>query len=471
MISLLAAFTSTEADPDFWWHLRIGQWMLQNGLPRHDIFTYTVPGHTWTDHEYLTEIAMALIQGWGGLLAISIAFGLLTWAGFWLIFLSARAQRAPYVIAALGIVLGALAGSPIWGPRAQMITFFMACLQLHWLRQYLAGRSRALYWFPLLMVLWANLHGGWVIAFGFFGVALAAEALKLVVDRQDLAARAHLRRLVIITVASGLAVLATPHGPSLLLYPFQTQGSVAQQSLIVEWFSPNFHRSDLKPFEAMILLAFVGFALRRPTLYDLLLTLAVTALALQSVRHIALFVAAVTPILITTWAGVWRELAERRSWRLGAAPPRPLFAATTAVALLAVTVATVGVIASHLRQQDQVTRSEFPVGAADWLAAHPEVGTRMFNQYGYGGYLAYRFYPDPNRRVYVFGEAELMGDPLLVRYEAVASLQSDWQSILDQDRVDYVVFNRGSALPDVLATEPGWERVYQDAYTEIYVRR
>ena len=71
MISLLAAFTSTEADPDFWWHLRIGQWMLQHGLPRTDIFTYTVADHTWTDHEYLTEIAVALIQGWGGLLAIS----------------------------------------------------------------------------------------------------------------------------------------------------------------------------------------------------------------------------------------------------------------------------------------------------------------------------------------------------------------------------------------------------------------
>jgi len=131
----------------------------------------------------------------------------------------------------------------------------------------------------------------------------------------------------------------------------------------------------------------------------------------------------------------------------------------------------VAVIASHLRQQDDVITSEFPVGAADYLAAHPEVGTRMFNQYGYGGYLAYRFYPDPNRRVYIFGEAELMGDDLLHRYQDVASLRANWTQVLDQDRVDYVVFNRGEALSNVLATEPGWERVYQDAYTEIYVRR
>ena len=274
-----------------------------------------------------------------------------------------------------------------------------------------------------------------------------------------------------IGAASGLAVLATPHGPGLLLYPLATQGSVAQQSLIVEWFSPDFHRLDLKPFEAMLILLFTGFVLRRPSLYDLLLSITVLVAALQSVRHIALFVAAATPILITTWSAIWQRFSTARGWRLAAAPPRPLFAATTALALLLISASTVVVIASHLSQQDQVIRSQFPVGAADWLAAHPEVGTRMFNQYGYGGYLAYRFYPDPNRRVYIFGEAELMGDDLLHRYQDVASLRSNWNSLLDQDRVDYVVFNRGEALTDVLATEPGWERVYQDAYTEIYVRR
>jgi hypothetical protein len=471
MLALLAAFTSTQADPDYWWHLRIGQWMLANGLPHHDIFTYTVPDHVWTDHEYATEVLMALIAGWGGLAAISIGFGLLTWAGFWLIYASVRPHRPPYVIAALGLALGALAGAPIWGPRAQMITFFLVCLELHWIRGYLAGRSRALYWFPVVMVLWANLHGGWAVAFVFLGVAFVAEALKLVADRRDPMAWAHLRRLALIGVASLAAVLATPHGPSLLLYPLLTQGSAAQQNLIVEWFSPNFHRNDLKPFELMVMLLIAGFAIRRPSLHDLLLTIAVLALALQSVRHIALFVAAATPIAIVTWSEIWRRASAARGWRTGASQPRPLFAVTTAVALVVIAAASAAVMASHLRTQDQVLRSEYPVAAADWLAANPGVGTRMFNQYGYGGYLADRFYPDPNRRVFVFGEAELMGDELLLKYQDVASLRSDWKQVLDGYRVDYVVFNRGEALSNVLAADPDWTRVYQDAYTEIYVRR
>lgn len=59
-----------------------------------------------------------------------------------------------------------------------------------------------------------------------------------------------------------VAVAATPHGLSLYPYPFQTQGSVAQQKLIVEWFSPDFHQIYLRPFEAMVFLVIIGFALR-----------------------------------------------------------------------------------------------------------------------------------------------------------------------------------------------------------------
>src|SRR5207248_1405051 len=84
----------------------------------------------------------------------------------------------------------------------------------------------------------------------------------------------------------------------------------------------------------------------------------------------------------------------------------------------AVAVATAGVAiaAVTLRGQAASTRANYPVAAADWLALHPSVGTHMFNEYSWGGYLADRFYPDPSRRVFIYGEAELMGDALLADY-------------------------------------------------------
>src|SRR4029077_10875440 len=169
----------------------------------------------------------------------------------------------------------------------------------------------------------------------------------------------------------------------------QTQGSVAQQKLIVEWFSPDFHQIYLRPFEAMVFVVIGGFALRRPRLYEFLLTVTALGLALQSVRHVALFVAAATPVMIGSYSDFWRELAASRGWKF---PPlaRPLFAVTTALVLVVVVLVGAVKIDADINPatQQKLDADSYPIGAADWLAAHPNVGTRMFNQYGWGGYLA-----------------------------------------------------------------------------------
>jgi hypothetical protein len=463
-------FIEGVQDPDFWWHLRIGEWMIQNGrLPSQDLFTFTVPSHVWTDHEYLSEVLMWLVYTATGAVGIAIAFGLITWGGFLVIYRQVR--RQPFVIVGVGLALGALAGWPIWGPRIQMITFALSCLELYWLHGYLSGRSRALNFFPLVMALWANLHSGWAVAFVWLGAALAAELIGWAWDRSNPAHKAHVRVLAIITAVSVVAVLATPHGFSLYLYPFETQGSVAQQKLIVEWFSPDFHQIYLRPFEAMIFVLIAGFVLHRPRLYEFFLTMAALGLALESVRHVALFVAAATPVMITSYSGYWKELASSRGWKF---PPlaRPLFAVTTALVLVLVCVVVAIKIDTDINPtaQHKLDAASYPIGAANWLAAHPEVGTRMFNQYGWGGYLLYRFYPEPNRKVFIFGEADLMGDQLLNQYNDIQSLAPDWITLLNQYQVDYVVFNKGAALSNVLATQPAWTLVYSDPVAVIYVR-
>ena len=109
MIVILALFIGGIQDPDFWWHLRIGRWMVENGkLPSHDLFTFTIPNHVWTDHEYLTEALMWMVYSATGALGVSVAFGLITWSGFWTMYRQVR--RRPFVIAGLGLALAAIAG-------------------------------------------------------------------------------------------------------------------------------------------------------------------------------------------------------------------------------------------------------------------------------------------------------------------------------------------------------------------------
>jgi hypothetical protein len=477
MIALVAAFTSTVQDPDFWWHLRTGYWMLENHrLPSQDLYTYTVGSHSWIDHEYLAEVLMAYLNTWGGLTLISLFFAALTLCGFLFIYRTADAGRRPYVIAGLGLALGGLAGAPIWGPRAQMITFTFTCLELYWIGSYLAGRSRSINYLPLVMVLWANLHGGFVIAFVLLGIAITAELMDWVLERDDTRRMGHRKRvrtLGQVTLICLVAVLATPHGLSVYTNPIETLTSPAQRRLIVEWFSPDFHQLVIAPFLAMILLLLGGFALRRPSTYQLLLTLAALGLALESARNIAIFVAATTPILIETWSGIWEDLRISRDWSLSSSPPSALLRGVTVAALVVIAGVVVFRVGTALSHQDADTVSNYPVKAADYLAAHPEVGTRMYNQYGWGGYLANRFYPDPNRRVFIFGEASVMGDSFLQQYQDIQTLRTDWQQLLDKYQVDYVVYNRHEALTNVLEALPAkWDcGVYQDSQAEICVRR
>ncbi|MGH7776776.1 MAG: hypothetical protein ACREPI_06330 [Candidatus Dormibacterales bacterium] len=472
LIASAVAFISTVQDPDFWWHVRIGQWMVQNGrLPSHDLFTYTVPGNVWTDHEYVTEVLMYLAYRAGGAAAVSLGFGAVSWLGLYAVYRTCEPERRPYVIVGLVLLLAVLAGEPIWGPRAQMLEFSFTALLLYWLQGYLSGRSRAIVWFPLVMVVWANTHGSFVVAFAFLGAALAAEGARWALDRSSRVHRDRFWVLAAVFVASAAAMLVTPHGPGFVLYPLRTQGSAAQQLLIQEWLSPDFHAAYLRPFEAMLLVLVVGFAVRRPSLYELLVSLIAVALALESQRHIALFVAACTPVVVASWSAGWTQVARRLRPRLrGGKAPRGA-AVVTAVALALIGVASAVKVASDLSTQARVTAASYPVGAATWLAAHPGVGTRMFNQYGWGGYLVERFYPQPDRRVFIFGEAELMGDSMLYRYNDLQTLRPDWRAILDRYRVDYVVFNHGAALSNVLLTQPDWKRVYSDGVADIFVRR
>jgi hypothetical protein len=222
----------------------------------------------------------------------------------------------------------------------------------------------------------------------------------------------------------------------------------------------------------MVFLVIIGFALRRPPLHEFLLTLVGLGLALQSVRNVVLFVAVATPVMINCYSAYWKELSAARGWKFEL-PPRRIFAVTTAIVLAVISGATAFRIYDSVNpaKQQSMVAADYPVAAADWLDAHAEVGTRMYNQYGWGGYLAYRFYPQPNRKVFIFGEAALMGDPLLNEYEDVQTLRSTWKLRLDEYKVDYVVYNRGEALANVLATQSDWKLVYEDPVAVIYVRR
>jgi hypothetical protein len=470
-IVILCVIVRRGGDPDIFWHLVTGQWMVDNHqVVSQDIFTFTVAGKSWIDPEYTTEIIAYLLYKVGGLTLVSLGFAAVTFTGFLLIWRRVRIEASNLVIAAVVIGIAGLAGAEVWGPRPQMITFAFSCLELLWLDRYLRGGSRAIYWLPLVMVAWANLHGGFLFGLVPVGVAGFVEAIHWIRRVDGDVHRRRTRNLVLIFVGCVAAALINPHGIGLYSYVIQPQFSSVQQNFIAEWQSPNFHVLEERGFELMLLLIPLAFALRRPSLWDVCLTLVVTYAALSAVRHSALFVAAETPMLVWSFTAGWERTSPARrvtEWMV----PRARLVLGGAVAVLVIAVLGTGLfVRSTLSGQTRATAANFPVGAADWLASHPTVGTHMFNQYGWGGYLIYRFYPDPDRRVFSFGEATLLGNKVMQQVSDVELGNPDWQQIFAEYGIDYVIDVPGA--PEVLALEvdPQWTKVYDDGLAVVMVK-
>ncbi len=472
MIGMLPLVVRRVGDADYWWHIVTARWILDHhALPAHDLYTYTVPDHRWTDHEYLSELLMYGLGKVGGQLAVSLGFGAITWAGFWFLLRRINLRATNFVATAAALALAAVAGVAVWGPRPQMITFALVCVELYLLERFLHGDHRGLYAMPLIMVAWANFHGGFVIAFLFLGIAFSVELVRWLMDRSKLQSRTRAGRIALISIASAIAGLINPHGFSLYTYSWRTQTSAVQQAFIREWQSPDFHNWEMRGFEAMFILLLIGLALRRarPTLFSVIVAVTGLLLALQSVRHIAIFVATATPLLAWTWSPPLADIGQRWSRVISRLRPQRLVgAAATVTAIIALVVLVA--LRSLLAHQAASTVDNYPSGAADYLDAHPTVGTHMFSDYAWGGYMIYRFYPQQSRRVFLFGEADLMGDTIMNEYVDVVGLHSDWLDILNRHNVDYVVFEPDMPLTSALATQPNWHQVYSDRVAVIYVR-
>src|SRR5438132_3656682 len=230
-LTMLIAAIQPVTAPDFWWHVTTGNWILgHHTVPHQDLYTFTVHDHRWITHEWLSEVILALLYAAGRLPLVSLTLGAVTAAGFLFVYLAID-RRVNFVIAGLALALGVAAANPIGRPRIQMITFALSALTYLWVKRFCEGKSRALYFLPAVMLVWVNLHAGFVLGYGILGIALLVEALRYLMRRPGAMTLPRLRAMTIILGASiGVAIL-NPNGWDIYLYPIQTGGSAEQQRL------------------------------------------------------------------------------------------------------------------------------------------------------------------------------------------------------------------------------------------------
>jgi len=460
------------SDPDLWWHLKTGQYIIAHKtVPHSDAFSYTRGGQPWVAHEWLSQLFLYGLYrtgGWAGLILVSAA---ITAATFFLLYL--RCAETPYV-AGFVTVWGAIAGAPSWGVRPQTLTWLLVSL---WLL--ILDRSKAkcllLWWTLPLMLLWVNLHASYALGLVILALFIAAELVEvwfgLVAVQQ---ARPHLQALALTFLFNLTLVPLNPNGVRLYSYPLETLRSRAMQDYIVEWFSPNLHSREFWPFLLLLLgtIAALAWIPRAVRVHNILLLLGSAYAALFSMRMIPFFILIAVPILSRQhhdWI-VLRKSGNPEFEPVGPATRAhrtrfsPKLLLNTVIATAMIVFVCLRVV-RVLEQQPLVEQAHFPAGAVEFLKMHPTDGP-VFNHYDWGGYLIWKLYPDAP--VFIDGRADLYGEHLLKQFADTFQLKGDWKQTLNQWHVKTVVVPANSALAEALRRQAGWTISYADRQATIF---
>jgi len=518
LIALFAMAVRVPTSPDMWWHLRCGevQWRTQSVL-KQDIFSHTAVGAPWVNQSWLPQLAMYALHLWGGFAALALAVSTLVTATFGVVMLaslrfasvrfaslrfaslrfassrgaSLGADRAPPIHwpaatwwapywHAFVVLWAAIASGPVWVARPHLLTLLFTALWTWLLERWRRGsdvsNGYALAWLPPLMLVWANCHSGYIIGLLLLGIEVGGAFRDALVHDAP-RSWAGIRPLLLVILLCTLAALLNPQGIQLLLMPFRTLSSAAQQTYIAEWASPNWNTRETWPFLGLLLVTWAALTLsdHRPRFIDLLRALAFTALALRSMRYIGLSAVVLAPLLVYYGSRVLQRAGAR--WGPPEARTHPARGSTVLNwALLALVLAGAAFKVSlplNPATIDRVHSRFFPVAAVDYIRGDTRSSAgglpeTLFNDYGWGGYLIWRLYPDTP--VFIDGRADPYGDELIGAYRSAISARPDWEKTLEQYAVHSALIPTGSSLAAVLRERGDWQEVYEDGLAAIYVR-
>jgi hypothetical protein len=468
--ALLLGPKMLSIDSDLGRHLIIGEYILeQHEIPTIDVLSHTKNGESRPPYEWLAQAFFAFAYRILGLDGVLLAIALIIASAFTLVYAESTRRSGLPVTAILFAILAAATGSVHWLPRPHVFTFLLLAIWLERLERFRNAEKIPLWQFPLIMLFWANLHGGFV--FGL--LAWVAYFAGWVADRllkRDLATAKIEKKLLSVGLLSLAASCITPDGWG------NWQAVLSNSSIYIlrqtiETMPPNFHQSGIFPFLLLLILSFALPALNRMRLpaSHIFLLVGFGVLSLLMARNIPLFVISATPILTDCARKI---LEQSQGWikiesRFGEID----HSLRGFVWLAAGTLAAIILFSYHYMQTksslNYFDERVFPVAAVNWLESHPQSGN-MFNEFNWGGYLLYRLWPE--HKVFIDSQTDFYGEALARDYNQIINTESGWEIKLKKYEIDWAIVASDRYMAQALEAEYHWHILYRDE-TSVILRK
>ena len=472
-------------DRDFWWHITAGKIMVDTGrLISTEPFAYTREGLPYlANHEWLAQIVLYLLYATGGSVAI-VLFRTAAMAITVSLLFFIDTKRA-WLSVPLGVLV-ANAIRPAFIERPQLLTFmFFSVGLLLMFRTLEILNSRPLVkrewlrlsvFFLLLQIAWVNTHGAAGLLAFLFPAVLFLDQLYLWF-RAAPSSRARyettMRWLVLLSGVTLVGLFLSPITYHNITYVWNLFSDRTMQ-YIGEW-RPREWGEYLPLIGPFWLIGAAAIAAgRRNVLACVFLVLITGYVGKGAMRHEPLFVLSVMAIAIhqMRFYGPWNALEQ---WLL----KRRIFSVLLALAIVFALFQYVHAKYTAFTVPDRLQgygQFDFGKSAVDFLEKE-DIQGRMFNTYGFGGYLIHRGYPD--RKVFFDGRNVDHGFALMNLAYLAGQEAEQWKKMQHRYDFTYAVVDypantdqekKTIQYAEHLDTNAEWPLVYLDDWVAIYLK-
>lgn len=486
--ALLAGGLSSRplADADIGWHIRTGQKIIDTrSIPHVDSFSSTMEGKPWFAWEWLYDVAVGSLERAFGLNGVVWLCALIIATTFACVFRTIIVRGTNLYIAALLALLAVSASTIHFFARPHIVSWIFVWLWFFLLDRWERGAPRrAIYWLPALMVLWVNLHGGFVLGLAvmacfWFGAAIEAFTTSNAFDR--VLARERTRMLGIVFFLSVTATLFNPYGYQLHIHIYRYLTNRFLMTHINEFASPDFHGAAQKCFAAIVLVSVMTLARSSAKLRisNLLILLLAVYAGLYASRNLPvasiLLVMVIGPPLSEVATNAWRQMNMSRlsqsSFLSHATAVEgqlrghlwPILSVFATFTILSVG----GKLWSQTFINAHFDASKLPVEATRVIASSRSRDP-IFCPDSWGGFLIYQL--SPEMKVVVDDRHDLYGETFLRKYLDLVHVRPGWNQLLDEWKVRRVLMPTGSALDNILRESSEWHITHEDRTAVLFER-
>ena len=456
-------------DPGTLWHYQLGHEILQTrSLPTQDTFTFTRQGTHWINQSWAFDAGLAAIVdrfGWtSALLASSV---LIAWIYSSLVRDLIDDGRSPLPALVAGI-LALMAGSIHFLVRPHLFTIaFVLITSRLCLKQHERG-GFGVFWVPVLVGVWANMHGGFLVA---PIIVLSAAFGHLISGAFGAARRLNLTKYALAAILCGVAPLANPYGLALYRHVIHLLLTSGLTSLIQEYQPIPFGKPESRAVE-WIILALISlpiFRAGRMSRYEWVQTITWLHLCLATIRHAPLFGIMAAPGLASMFDGAFANEQNEAN---------PTAEKITAWPWVGVAILASAVVAG--RSFGGFDSTIWPLQALEVVREMP-VSKPLFHEQDWGGLLeassnlarsTERFYETkPIRRSYIDDRFELFGKEFVVEYIRAIEGEPEWETIRDRENIRIVWVRPDRGLARRLERDPEWRVAYRDEISVLFELR